>query len=56
MAKLHGAVGLAQPLKVGLYQWILVLLKGKAESPGVRAIAVAEEKLELAITISKKAI
>ena len=56
MAKLHGAVDLAQPLKVGLYLWISVLLKGKAENPGVRATAVAEEKLELAINISKKAI
>ena len=56
MAKFHGAVGLAQPTKVGLYPWILVLLKGRAKNPGVRATVVAGEKLGPATTVSSKVI
>ena len=56
MAKSHGAVGLLQPIKVGLYPWILMLLKGRAENPGVRATLVAGEKLRPATTVSNKAI
>ena len=55
MAKFHGAVGLTQPTKVDLYPWILVLLKGRAENPGVRATVVAGEKLGPATTVSSKA-
>ena len=56
MAKSHGAVGLTQPTKVDLHPWILVLLKGRAENPGVRATVVAGEKLGPATTVSSKAI
>ena len=56
MAKFHGAVDLIQPKKLGLYLWISVLHKGRAENPGVRATVVAGEKLEPAITVSNKAI
>ena len=56
MVKIYGEVGLAQPIKVGLYPWILVLLKGRAEIPGVRATLVAGEKLGPATTVSSKAI
>ena len=56
MAKFYGAVGLAKPIKVGLYPWILVLLKSRAENPGVRATVVVGEKLEPAIIVSRKVI
>ena len=56
MAKFHRAVGLAKPTKVGLYPWILVVLKGKAKNPGVRATVVAGEKLEPATAVCNKAI
>ena len=56
MAKFHGAVGLAQPTKVGLYPWILVLLKGRTENLKVRATVVAGEKLEPATTVNSKVI
>ena len=56
MAKSHGAVGLAQPIKLGLYPWISVLLKGRAKNLGVRATVVAREKLRPTTTVSNKAI
>ena len=37
IVKFHGEVGLVQPTEVGLYPWISVLLKGRAENPGFRA-------------------
>ena len=56
IAKLHRTVGLVQPIEVGLYPWISVLLKGRAKNPGVRPTVVAGEKLKPATTISSKAI
>ena len=56
MAKFHGAVDLVQPTEVGPYPWILVLLKGKAQNPGVGATVVAGEKLEPTTTVRNKVI
>ena len=54
MAKFHRAVGPAKPIEVGLYPWISVMLKGRAENPWVRAIVVAGKKQEPATNVSKK--
>ena len=56
IAKFYRLASLVQPTKVGMYPWISVLLKGRAENLGVRAIVVVGEKLEPAITVSNKAI